>query len=66
MKLIIWNLINEKPLKIIQREASYIHHAGVVYVYPESNLLLMGKLLQVNRLKFPKKESENTDHEYNL
>jgi len=39
-------------------EIAYIYHAGIIDVDPKSKFLLMDKMLQVDRSKFPHEESE--------
>lgn len=45
---------------MFEEELTYIHHAGIVNVYPECKLLLMGEVLQIDRGKFPQEDSENS------
>jgi len=40
----------------VTEKVSYIHHTGIVSVYPKCKFLLMSKTLQVHRGKLPKQE----------
>ena len=46
-------LDTKKLLTFYKRGVAYVHHAGIVNVYPECKLLLMSEVLQVDGGKFP-------------